>query len=466
MLRRDVTFEMCGTTATLSLTGTQLRGATTAEVLRPIRGRLYAWVSLSVVIGLLGVLLHNAAVGSSKYFATARAVSSFLVVAALVCAIPALGALLRSWRGGTRFHPIQRSTKLWSLGSIAALASIGVVGLAARPSSSEVQRALAASDVSHARDVVTAIEERGGTPETSDLRDEVMFAEAHKLGSEQQLRVLEDLASGKGTMAARAAAEARTLRLEEVEQLLARQQPVEALAILDKHFAGDTAVAEQRARAHDIAQAACPTVACRFDEARQARDAQTTPERVAATDTTRKLVLATLDPAQVDAKQPLPRIQQLQKLHEAGNSAMKLASDDAELQERAHRAIEVAGTGLSKIPVIGNDLAVAEGLLGPSISGATGPPAIALDGVTVFLSLDDKGRCTGVYAVGDKANQREIKSETWPPVRLLSQALGHEIKLSAPGKSELTRPPAGDTPVVIRWLDGNPIELRIGNATP
>lgn len=468
-LRRDVTFEMCGTRATLSLTGTQLVGATTPEVLRPIRRRLYTWLALCGLVALAGALLRGAVLGRSSYFQTANELSGLLIAAAVGCAIPALGALLRSWRGGLRFHPVRLGTKLWSAGAAAALVSIGIVGVVARPDPAEVQSALLAHDLARARAVVQALAEDGATRDTMDLEDRVALAEAARLSGDQRLHVLDAIAARKGASAAVAAAEATSQRLEQVRQLVATQRPTEALALLDRWFGDDhgVPVAEERARAHEAALTACSGVACQLGEAVHACAARSTPARVASVDAARARVVAALDPAQVDATQALPRLQQLRQLRDVGVAVTKLALDDADLQARARRAIELADAGRAAVPLLGNPLDVAEELLGSSTRAATGVPAISLGGVTVFLSLDRAGRCTGVYAVGDKDGRREIASEAWPASRLVSQAIGQTLALQPPsGSQSTTRLPAAATPVTVRWLGGAPVELRIGDATP
>jgi hypothetical protein len=468
-LRRDVTFEMCGTTATLSLTGTQLVGATTPEVLRPIRRRLHAWIALGTLVGLAGLALRSSMLGSSSYFDAASNASAVLVAAALGCAIPALGAVLRSWRGGLRFHPIRLTTRLWSAGAGTALVAIAVLGIAVRPDPADVQRAIAANDLARARAIVRALQEtRGETPDTAELEDRVTLAEAGKLRGQARLELLDAVAARRGAAAGGAAADARAQRLDEVRQLIAAQRPTEALAVLARFFADDRSVpvAEERARTHDASLTSCPTAACQLGEAILARDARSTPERVAAVAAARERVAAALG-EQITAGETLSRLQQLRKLHDAGVATTKVASDDADLQARAHRAIDTADAGRAAVPLLGNDLAVAEELLAASTSGPGGGPAIALDGVTVFLSLDRKGRCTGIYAVGDKAAGRAIKSDAWPSTRLLSQAVGRPSPLQPPaGQQPTTRWYAGGTPVVARWLAGAPIELRIGDATP
>jgi hypothetical protein len=469
-VRRDVTFEMCGTRATLSLTGTQLVGATTREVLRPIRRRLYAWLALCLLVGVAGIVVSSATIGSSQYYQAANSLAAILIMAAVTCAVPSLGALLRSWRGGWRFHPIRSSTKVWSAATGVALAAIGAVGLAARPDASEVQGALAANDTAQARAVVDALEEHGGvTRETMDLRDRVTLAGASRLSGEPRLRALDSVAAHAGAASAAAAAAARAQRLGDVRQLIAAHRPAEALGLLDQAFAGDHSpeINEQRARAHDTALSACRTPACQLDEAIRARDAQATPERAAALDAARARLIAALDPEQVPAVPIAVRLRRLGQLGEAAASARKVALGDQDLQMRAQHALAFVDAARAAVRLLGNDLAVAEQLLGTSTRSARGIPSIALDGVTVFLVLDRGGLCSGVYVTGDKAHMRAIASKDWTATRLLSQVLGRATALPPPRDGQtVVRWYAGGAAIVARWYAGTLVELRVGDAMP
>lgn len=469
-IRRDVTFEMCGTKATLSLSGTALTGATTPEVMRPITRRLYAWITLCGLVGIVGLFVRGAVVGSSRYFDDARSTSGLLIGVAVACAVPAIGTLLRSWRGGLRFHPMQWPIRAWSAGAVVAFMAIVVVGLVARPTAPEVQRALAVNDVARARSTVDALREQAGaTPAVMDLDDGVSLAEAGKLHGDERLQKLDAIAARKGAAAAGAAATARAQRLDEVHQLVATRHTADALAALDKSFANDKSVtiAEERASAHEAASEVCTTAACRLGEAIQAHVARATPERATAIELARARAVEALDPQRIDAKATLPRLQQLRQLQDAAVATTKVALDDADLQTRAKTAIALADSERAKVPLLTNSLAIAEELLGVSMRSPGGVPSIALDGSTVYLALDSAGRCTGIYAVGDKAAAREIKSTIWPPPRLLSQAVGRASVLPVPsaGRS-MSRGYAGGAPVVARWSDGALVELRIGDATP
>jgi hypothetical protein len=111
------------------------------------------------------------------------------------------------------------------------------------------------------------------------------------------------------------------------------------------------------------------------------------------------------------------------------------------------------------------DLAVARELLGPAKLTGNGVPMFSLGGVAVYAAVDKAGRCTGLFAIGDSPSNRALKSDSWPAHRILSQALGRPatIKRSNGPTSQWYE---GGVPVVVRWRDGEIMELRVGNATP
>jgi hypothetical protein len=272
-----------------------------------------------------------------------------------------------------------------------------------------------------------------------------------------------------GTTAARATGDERAQQLAEVRRLIATQHPTDALELLDSEFPGDhtAEVTEERALAHEALAAVCATTACRLREVVAANGAHTTPDRTSAVDQARTQVLDALDPAHVDAKPALPRLQQLHRLHDEATAAAKIPLDDAALQARAGDAISFAETERAKIPLLGNNLAVAEDLLGASTKSNAGLISIALDRDAVYLTIDRAGRCTGVYAAGDATAQHHFSSTTWPAVRLLSQIVGKPSTVPAhTAGAVVSRGTAGGAAVVARWADDTLIELRIGDATP
>ena len=464
VIRREVMFEMCGCTGTLSLTGTMLEGTTTPEALRPIHRRLYAWCALTAVVLLVAIALREATVGASSYFRGARLASGVLVAIAFGCAIPALGAILRSWRGGRRFHPVGGPAKLWSATATAALIAIGVVGVATRPAAADVPVALAANDMASARSILAALEEHtGATPEAEALEDQVMLVEASRVQGDERLRLLDLVAGRHGEAASVAANQARAQRLDEIRQLIARQLAAEALAALDRAFARDRGgdVAELRALAHDAARATCATVGCRLGETLQAQAAQATPARTEAVEAARAQARRAIDRARIDAVTPLARLQQLRALHDDAASIAELEPGDPALHAGASDAIRFARAERAATSLLGNDLEIAEELLGPSTIDHHGVASFGLGGITARLTLDETGRCVGVVVAGDRLPDRAIDSTSWPAERLLAQILGRPMAVPPPAAP---RSYAGKIPIVARWSGAALVELRVGDA--
>lgn len=145
-IRRDVTYEMCGTRATLSLSGTSLTPATTPASTRPIRRRLYGWIALCLAVLGFGAAVGQAVVGKTGPYEDALGGVSLLAVLGCAMSIPLFGTLLRAWRGGVQFRPVHRRTLVWAAGMLACLIAIPFVALHARAGVAErIARAAAAA---------------------------------------------------------------------------------------------------------------------------------------------------------------------------------------------------------------------------------------------------------------------------------------------------------------------------------
>jgi hypothetical protein len=440
--------------------------------MRPIKRRLYGWCVLSALVGLAALGIRGATVGSSSYFDGVRGLSGWLVAASVGCAIPVIGAALRSWRGDWRFHPVPWPIKLCAAASAAALISLVGVGLAVSPDLADGQRALAANDIAAARSTVEALEEQvGETREVMDLEDRVTVAEANQRVGEPRLKLLDAVAARNGAAAAGAALEARELRLEQIRELIAWHRPSEALAVLDGALSRDpgAAVAEERARAHDAAIALCGTAACRLGEATHALAAHATPARDQAVRLARDQAAAAIDLARLahrprGATAVLRRLQELRRVRDAAAAIAELALDDPALIASARKAVGVVAAERAAVPLLGNPREIAEELLGAATPDRV--PAIELDGTTIYLALDRDGRCRGIRAIGDRQLERALASSTWPPGRLVSQAFGKPMTVASPPSGEsIVRWSADGTPIVARWWDHALVELQIGDAT-
>jgi hypothetical protein len=90
-----------------------------------------------------------------------------------------------------------------------------------------------------------------------------------------------------------------------------------------------------------------------------------------------------------------------------------------------------------------------------------------VESLTFRVVLDARRRCRGVYAAGKRGARALPSSGTWSAERLLSQAVGQITTIKKPAARDGTvRWLQGTTPVVVRWREGRPIEMRVGKAAP
>ena len=467
--RQDITYEMCGAQATVVLSGRDLRAATTPETTKPIRRRVKVWIALIVLLMIGLVAVQKAVLGTSVYFADTKATTDALAGAAILISIPTFGVFLRTWRGGLRFWRIPVPTLAGLVSVALATLSLGFIGLLSRPTAGEVTSALAAGNVARARQVVTAIEERDRSPAVSNLDDQVTLAEANKQIGAPRLALLDKVAARGGSAAPTASAAARADRLAVVRKIADARDTKTALADLDRDFPGDKAndplVAEERAHAYDVAKAACATPACQYNDALAASTARTTVERTAAVDATRTALVAGLDHAQVSAKDTLPRLQQLRTVRDLANETLATPKLDADLATLATATRDWANGERAKVPMLWSEAPVVSELVA---EGAAPSDAIELKGTTVVPAFAGNHKCSGVYAIGNADASRSYNSTSWPPERLLSQAVGKPATIHKPANNDVTTTSWYESgfPVVARWRSGQLVELRIGDAAP
>jgi hypothetical protein len=473
IVRRDVTYEMCGAQGTVALSGRDLAGATTDDAVRPIRRRLRAWAACIAAVAVTGIALQAALLGSSSYFDGAKEQAGALIVAAVALAIPALGAALRAWRGGARFHRLSRRTPVLGAGAALALATVVAIGVNARPTAADVQVALSSGNVAQARLVIAAMRERAvgvsGDPRTDDLDDRVMLAEAAHASGAERLRLLDAVASHHRAAAAEAVTAARGERLAQVQRMIGARDSKSALTALDGWFGSERSadVAEERARAHDAALAQCAQDACRLGEALQAQAAHPS---VARTEKAAALRAQLSEALAVERVVPgalmLSRLQQLRRLGEIGAQVLAVRIDDDQLQPRARAAVAFAADERARVPLLRAERAVVEELLGGAAK-IDSAARIDLHGTDAYLALDAAHHCTGIYAVGATSGNRALSSTEWTADRLLSQAVGKPVTVRQPSQiSGTVQWYEGGYPVTARWSAGRLLELRIGAATP
>ena len=474
VVRRDVVYEMCGSRGTIVLSGNRLAPSTTADAVGPIRKRLWAWGALTVVVAAIAALLRVTFIGETAYFASARGIALGLGLLSTALAVIALGSVLRSWRGGTRFWPIGKPIFGAAVASGLSLVGICIVGLLVRPSVGEARDALASRDPTKARLVIDALKTSGArSPDVLEAEDLVKLAEAKALTGDARLAVLDDVAARHGSSAIEAAAAARGDRLAAIRKLNASRDSQAALDAADRWFplakgAADAEVAEERARAHEIAGSACPSEPCRLVEATNANLAHGTPERANATQVARLALLNALDPKAAGEKDVAERLKHLRVLGATAMETRKSLEGDVELHDPAAAALAFAESERAKVALLLSPLPVVEELLGAKATTRDKVATIVLEGLTAYVALDGAGRCAGVYAVGD-GDRRHLPDSGWSAEHLLGQSIGRAAKIRQPtpqGSTATSRWYEAGVPVIARWHDSALVELRIGDATP
>ena len=476
-VRRDITYQMCGTAGTFVLAGRDLKGEATAAAIRPIRRRLILWPSVVLFVGFFSVIPSSTIAGKSAYFDGARGATSLLWLLALGLSVVMFGGLLRAWRPGFKWTGLRKyervSAGLWAL----ALVAMAVVGLIVRPTVQEAEAALAAGHVQRARAVVDALREtEGGAKTVIDLEDAVLMMEAAEATGEARLAKLDAVSAHHGEQANAAAAAAHSDRLAEIQGLIAARHVDEAIAAIDRSFAetwrADPEISEQRARAHELQAERCDNEPCRLVAWRAAQDALGSDARASAVGQTRARIADALVNRQVEASVAIERARQLGAVLMLGDHTEDMVKDDEELIARARAAKAWAVQERGTIPLLGADRDTVQELLAEMRLLPSGIAWASLSGTDVYFNFDAQGLCRGIYAVGAAAavagGKREMHSQVWPADRLLSQALGYAAKvklLAKPASTSLTWKESG-TRVTARWRDGKLVELRIGDATP
>jgi hypothetical protein len=470
VVRRDATYEMCGTSGVLVLSGCDLVGARTPEALRPIHRRLYVWAAVTLGLIVATRLLAGALVGTTAYFArtNGEVVAASWTGAAL--AFVFLGAALRELRSGFKFGRLKPVEKLSGLGAVGAIGIAGIIAVAARPRLAEVQQALSSGDTPRAKWVIEAlVATNGETPDVREAEDATLMAEAEKLSGEQKLRDLDQVASRRGGRAAQALQAARAERIRQIQQAIDEKRAVDAIANVDRWFPNwksDPEVGSKRALADDVAYSSCLDDPCRYANATEANTASTTPERAARAAASKATIVSSLAVSEIPGELPLARLQRLRSMIAVATQPAIAASTDAEIAGRAKTASEWARGERAKVALMNADEAVASELLGSLNERDSKTATATVDGVGVFLSLDSQKKCRGVYMVGPAPGTRQLDANGEATSRLLSQAVGHRAAVKPAGNAATSRWTEGATPVVARWKDGKLMELRVGDATP
>jgi len=470
VVRRDATYEMCGTSGVLVFSGCDLVGARTPEALRPIHRRLYVWAAVALGLIVATRLIAGALVGTTAYFArtNGEVVAASWTGAAL--AFVFLGAALRELRPSFKFGTLKPIEKISGLGALAAVGVAGIIAVASRPRLAEVQQALSVGDTPRAKLVVEAlVATKGETPDVREAVDATLMAEAEKVSGEPKLRVLDEVASRGGGRAPQAVQAARVERIREIQQAIDEKRMVDAVANIDRWFPNwksDPEVGSKRALADDVAYSSCPDDPCRYANATEANTALSTSERAARAAAAKATIVSRLSVSDVPSEPPLTRLQRLRSMIAVATQPAITASIDAEIAGKAKIAVEWARGERAKVALMNADEAVASELLGPLNEQDSKTATATVDGVGVFLSLDSQKKCRGVYMVGPTPGTRQLDANGEAATRLLSQAVGHPATVKPAGNAATSRWTEGATPVLARWKDGKLMELRVGDATP
>ena len=473
VVRRDIIYQMCGTSGTLELSGRPLVVDSTLQATHPIRRRLILWPVFFAIFGTAGAIVAGSAMGRADYFGPSNQVVGMLWLGAATLSVPWIGGLLRAWRPLLRIRglrPIELGLGIaWAL----IVLAIGLVGVFTRPDIREVEEALAAEDVERARIVLDAlIELEGESPRVLEVEDAVLMAEANAADAAERLAKLDAIASHHGDRASEAEALARGERLAEVRALVSAGKADEAIAAIEHDFAAtwrdDSEIAEERARAEELRAEQCSDDACRLLARRAAWQAHDTPERAEAVEQLRERLMASLAiETNATTLTQAERVRASDEVATLAGQVLASEVDDEVLMAAAKAAKVWAADERAVVPILGADLDTLRALFPGIHQSPTDIPSVSLEGAELFFSLDAKGKCRGVYAVGPTGH-RELDASEWSAEKILSQALGQPVKLLPPKKaSDISSTwKEGKTKIVVRWRGSVPIELRIGNATP
>ena len=472
VVRRQVTYEMAGTSGTLAFTGSDGMAAPRAASSLPIERRRWVWGTLGAALGVGAVFMHGHAVGKAAYFDSLRGLLVGLYALGLFLLLPAVGAVLREWRPGFRFGKLHRLELAAGVLGLVVVNSATAFAMTSQPRLAEVNAAIGAGDLGRAKQVVEAMEEvnaRGR--DTTTAQDVYAMAAVSKSPLQERLELLDGVAARGQVGAPIAAKRARDERVAELNRMVASGAAAAANTTLLKWFPAweaDSELRGVRARASEAEATTCgEDRLCTLVATRNAARAEATPGRTQAEATARQAVEATLAFSEILGEPGTARLKRLKAAAELADRVPKLAPDEVALVATAKSTAASVGAERAKVALIGSDIATAAELVGKLSPRPEGASAIALEGGgNVYLAMDGTGVCRGVYATGDPG-KRALQSAVWTPNRILSQAIGK------PAFVQQTRDPLGTarwieggTPVVARWKDGAVVELRIGADGP
>jgi hypothetical protein len=433
VVQRDVRYEMCGTTGTITLSGATLLGASTKKALHPIHLRLALLAAISVILIVLVSHWGSTFGGPTEYFAASNRLITVVLIVSVIAAVAAASTTLRRLRPGFRWWPSTRFERVSAAAFVAAFASAPLIAFISRPTVAEVRAGIAAGDLERAELVLEALKATRPSADVRALSEELILAEAERLTGDARIAKLQ-----------------------------------EAAALPGPHT-GEERARALRAEAYDQMAAACKDVVCRFTAARSADAAQASPARGQALGTARQELLAALDPKVASDPDALRRLRALRAAAGIGGAVLA-ATPDEELSKKAAAAASAVEAELSRVLLIGAPVAVVNDVLARPAAGSALTGWRELEGVAVYLA-DTADRCAGLYVVGAAAGSRSLLGKEPGLRRLLAQATGHPAaairdRPKSPKEHEVSTWTEGSTKVSARWRGEVLMELRIGAAAP
>ncbi|MBK8219350.1 MAG: hypothetical protein IPK71_36965 [Myxococcales bacterium] len=175
----------------------------------------------------------------------------------------------------------------------------------------------------------------------------------------------------------------------------------------------------------------CKDPGCQLVAATAAQRRAPSAPREARVAAVRGELLAFLNAKAVAGEATAPKVERLERMANAAGAALTVPSVDAELKTVATETMVKAAAERAQTPLIGSDVAAIESLLSVKLPEGGAFSSAPLDGMSVYFVFDAAKRCKGIYAVGAKPKHRAMVGTTWTPDRLLSQAVGRDVKVKA-----------------------------------
>jgi hypothetical protein len=201
-VRRDVSYELCGRTGTVVLSGKDLLGSRLPKAVGPIQTRLWIWGGVSLGAAVLAFQGVSAIQGTTAYFSRTNTIVAWLAVLVVAASIVAVGGLTRALRPGLKLRRLRTFDKAAAASVGLGLVAIALVNLIGKPTLREARSAIEQNDLPRARLVVEALSSLSLPPtELADLKDEVELAESKTLDPSAGLAVLDGISARGGTSA-------------------------------------------------------------------------------------------------------------------------------------------------------------------------------------------------------------------------------------------------------------------------